>query len=71
MSVKAYFVISGSIFGLAGLAHLLRVVCQMPVHAGDWPLPMWLSRGGFAASRRLMHMGVLASAALDTAAGTY
>ena len=47
MSSKAYFVISGTIFGLVALAHLLRVVYQVPVHVGDWAFPMWLSWAGF------------------------
>jgi hypothetical protein len=57
MSSKAYFVISGTIFGLVALAHLLRVVYQMPVHAGDWAFPMWLSWSGFAVAGALCVWG--------------
>ena len=47
MNSKAYFVISGTIFGLVALAHLLRVVYQTPIHVGTWAFPMWLSWVGF------------------------
>ena len=46
MSSKVYFVISGVIFGLVALAHLFRVIYQMPVQVGDWAFPVWLSWGG-------------------------
>ena len=47
MSSKAYFVISGTIFGLVALAHLFRVIYQMPIHVGEWAFPVWASWGGF------------------------
>ncbi|MGA2035096.1 MAG: hypothetical protein ABSG68_22845 [Thermoguttaceae bacterium] len=50
MSSKAYFVASGTIFGLVAVAHLVRVVCQMRVHVGDWAFPVWASWGGFVAA---------------------
>ena len=53
MNSKAYFVISGTIFGLVAVAHLLRVIYQMPVQAGDWAFPMWLSWGGLVVAGAL------------------
>ena len=46
MRSKIYLAVSGTIFGLVALAHLLRVIYQMPVHVGDWAFPMWGSWGG-------------------------
>ncbi len=46
MSNSAYFLVSGTIFGLVAVAHLVRVVYQMPVQVGEWAFPMWLSWGG-------------------------
>ena len=53
MNSKAYFVISGTIFGLVALAHLLRVDYQIPINVGDWAFQMWLSWGGFAVAGAL------------------
>jgi hypothetical protein len=53
MSSKAYFVVSGTIFGLVAAAHLVRVVYQVPVHVGDWAFPMWASWGGFVVAGAL------------------
>ena len=53
MSSKPYFFISGTIFGMVALAHVLRVVSQVQVHVGDWAFPMWLSWGGFAVAGAL------------------
>ena len=53
MSSKVYFVVSGTIFGLVAVAHLLRVVYQVPVRFGDWAFPMWASWGGFVVAGAL------------------
>ena len=46
MNSKAYFVVSGVIFGLVAVAHLVRVVYQMLVQIGGWFFPQWLSWAG-------------------------
>ncbi len=46
MSRKAYFVVSGTIFGLSAVVHLARVVYQVPIHVGDRAIPVWPSWGG-------------------------
>lgn len=43
MTGKLYFILSGGLFGLIALVHLLRLVNQTPAQLGSWPVPMWLS----------------------------
>ncbi len=43
MNVRAYLMISGIIFAVVALAHLLRVINGWPVVAGSWFIPMWVS----------------------------
>lgn len=40
---RSYLVISGAIFAVVGLLHLLRVVNIWPVQLGPWSVPMWVS----------------------------
>ena len=53
MSDKAYFGVSGTVFGLVAVAHLVRVVYQMPLHVGDWTFPVWASWGSFVVASAL------------------
>ena len=46
MCRKSYVVISGIIFGLVAIAHLIRVLHPLPVRIGDWTAPMWPSWAG-------------------------
>ncbi len=41
--MKAYHVISGIIFGLVAVAHLLRLINQWPLVLGPWSAPMAVS----------------------------
>jgi hypothetical protein len=43
MTGKRYFILSGVLFGLIALVHLLRLVYQTPAQLGSWPVPFWLS----------------------------
>jgi len=43
MTGKLYFILSGVLFGLIALTHLLRLVYQTPAQLGSWPVPFWLS----------------------------
>lgn len=43
MTGKRYFILSGGLFGLIALAHLLRLVNQTPAQLGSWTVPFWLS----------------------------
>ena len=43
MTGKRYFILSGGLFGLISLVHLLRLVNQTPAQLGSWNVPFWLS----------------------------
>ena len=47
MSTKLYLVISGAIFFLVGIFHLLRLVYHLPIWVGTWVIPHSLSYVGF------------------------
>lgn len=47
MAHKNYCVISGVLFSLVALAHLLRLVYGMSVHVDEFVVPMFVSRVGF------------------------
>jgi hypothetical protein len=44
---KAYLAISGGIFCLVALLHLMRIIFHAPVQIGGWSVPFWISWGGF------------------------
>ena len=46
MNPKAYYYISGILFGVIGLLHIGRATVRMPVYAGEWEFPFWLSWPG-------------------------
>ncbi len=48
MKDQLYVMISGTIFGLVALLHLLRAVNQWPFQLGPWFLPQWASWFGAA-----------------------
>jgi hypothetical protein len=48
MSPKPYLAISGTIFFLVGLLHLLRLFYHWPVQLGTWVVPHWISYFGLA-----------------------
>ncbi len=41
--MKAYLGISGTIFGLIALLHVLRLVLDWPAQIGTWAVPFWVS----------------------------
>ncbi len=43
MSGSQYFLVSGIIFTIVGIAHLARVVYEIPVLIGSSALPIWVS----------------------------
>jgi hypothetical protein len=43
MNARAYPVISGVIFGVVAILHLIRVVNGWAFQLGPWSLPMWIS----------------------------
>lgn len=40
---RAVHRITGTVFAIIALLHLFRVIYQVPVQAGMWMAPMWLS----------------------------
>jgi hypothetical protein len=42
--------ISGTIFGIVAIAHLLRIVTGISILIGDWSLPVWLNWLGLGAT---------------------
>ncbi len=47
LSLKLYLIISGSIFFVVGLLHLLRLLSQVTVVVGGYAVPQLLSAVGF------------------------
>ena len=43
MLLRVYLLVSGSIFALVTLLHLVRVVKQLDLQIGDWAAPAWVS----------------------------
>lgn len=43
MKLKAYLAVSGAIFALVAVLHLLRIVFGWQAVIGGWSVPMWLS----------------------------
>ncbi len=48
MGYRQYCLVSGVLFALVALAHLLRIVNDIPVLVDDYDVPMLLSWIGFA-----------------------
>ena len=44
---RAYLILSGSIFFLVALLHLLRLLFDWPIVFGSWAVPYWASYLGF------------------------
>ena len=41
--MRYYLQISGTLFGLIALGHLLRLVYRVPAELGQWIVPLWVS----------------------------
>lgn len=41
--MKAYLGISGAIFGIVAVLHLLRLALDWPAQIGNWSVPFWVS----------------------------
>src|SRR5262249_47692669 len=48
--------VTGVIFAVVALAHLLRIVMGWPVVVGDWAVPMWVSWVGFVVAGGLCYV---------------
>ncbi len=40
MNIRPYLFISGTIFGIVALGHLIRIIKHSPVMFGAWSVPM-------------------------------
>ena len=47
MSPRPFITLAGVVFFVVALAHLVRLVRQVPVQCGSTPVPMWVSYLGF------------------------
>ena len=43
MNQKTFLSISGVIFGVIAVMHLVRIIAGWPAHIGAFEVPMWLS----------------------------
>ena len=41
--MRAYLVISGALFAVVALGHVLRLALGWPAEIGGWAVPMWVS----------------------------
>lgn len=46
MKAKAYLIITGILFGIIAVVHLLRLIYQWPVQIGLVNMPVWASCAG-------------------------
>lgn len=57
MNKHTYFLISGLVFAIVAMVHLLRVINQFPVVVGVWVIPMAVSVIGFIVAGILSYCG--------------
>jgi hypothetical protein len=57
MGHKTYCAVSGGVFTLVAIAHLLRVIDGTAILVGEFAIPMYLSWIGLAASAALATWG--------------
>jgi hypothetical protein len=41
--MKAYLGVSGAIFGMVAVLHVIRLLLDWPARIGTWSVPMWVS----------------------------
>jgi hypothetical protein len=41
--MRYYLRVSGTLFGLIALGHLLRLLYRVPAELGQWVVPLWVS----------------------------
>ena len=41
--MRYYLRVSGTLFGLIALGHLLRLLYRVPAELGQWVVPLWAS----------------------------
>lgn len=58
MNSKTYSLISGIIFLIVGIVHLLRVLNDWPLSISDFSVPMWASWVGVVVAGYLAYSGL-------------
>jgi len=58
MSKKQYCVVSGTLFSLVAIAHLLRVVFGISVQIDEYVVPMFVSWIGFSVTGTLAYWAI-------------
>jgi hypothetical protein len=58
MNKKTFCVVTGVIFAVVALVHLLRLYFGWPVQIGDWSVPMWVSWFGLIVTGALSVAGL-------------
>jgi hypothetical protein len=58
MDQKKFVLLTGVIFALLALFHLLRIYMGWPVVIGGWTIPMWLSWLGLVVAGSLAYIGI-------------
>lgn len=53
MKSRSYCLVSGALFSLVALAHLLRILYGMPMTVDAYDVPMWVSWFGLLAPAAL------------------
>ena len=43
MNARVYLVVSGVVFGIVAILHLVRVMNSWAFQLGPWSIPMWVS----------------------------
>lgn len=57
MMQKMYLKLTGLIFSIVAILHLLRLIFRWDVIMGDWQIPLWVSFIGVAAAGFLAYIG--------------
>ena len=58
MSIKNYTLISGALFAIVALAHVLRLLQGWEIVVAGWTVPMWVSVIGLIVTGLLAFFGL-------------
>ena len=59
MNKQTYFLISGMVFAIVAIVHLLRIINQFQIVVGTWSAPMAVSWVGLIISGILSYWGFM------------
>ncbi|KKS80013.1 MAG: hypothetical protein UV54_C0019G0003 [Candidatus Beckwithbacteria bacterium GW2011_GWA2_43_10] len=57
MASQTYYRVTGVIFGIVALLHLLRLILGWSVNVGPYNIPMWVSYFGLVVAAYLSYLG--------------